>query len=111
MVTSFPWGFRALGLGKTDRDAYVGRYRRYRLVTLYGWDGHRVPFFTSFDPKTGNWIIENQGVDPDILIDNDPVKKMGTVKTNSLTVPSGGHERTPETANHFREFDTETFSK
>ena len=35
----------------------------------------RVPFFTSFDPKTGNWIIENQGVDPDILIDNDPVKE------------------------------------
>ena len=35
----------------------------------------RVPFFTSFDPKTGSWIIENHGVDPDILIDNDPVKE------------------------------------
>ena len=25
--------------------------------------------------KTGQWIIENHGVDPDILIDNDPVKE------------------------------------
>ena len=31
--------------------------------------------FTSYDPKTGNWIIENHGVDPDILIDNDPIKE------------------------------------
>ena len=35
----------------------------------------RVPFFTSYDAKTGQWIIENHGVDPDILIDNDPVKE------------------------------------
>ena len=35
----------------------------------------RVPFFTSYDPKTGEWIIENHGVDPDILIDNDPAKE------------------------------------
>ena len=28
-----------------------------------------------YDPKTGKWIIENHGVDPDILIDNDPVKE------------------------------------
>ena len=35
----------------------------------------RVPFFTSYDPKTGQWIIENHGVDPDILIDNDPAKE------------------------------------
>ena len=35
----------------------------------------RVPFFTSYDPKTGSWIVENHGVDPDILIDNDPIKE------------------------------------
>ena len=35
----------------------------------------RVPFFTSYDAKTGQWIIENHGVDPDIVIDNDPVKE------------------------------------
>ena len=35
----------------------------------------RVPFFTNYDRKTGKWIVENHGVDPDILIDNDPVKE------------------------------------
>jgi len=34
-----------------------------------------VPFFTNYDVKTGNWIVENHGVDPDILIDNDPIKE------------------------------------
>ena len=33
----------------------------------------RVPFFTNFDAKTGQWIVENHGVDPDIVIDNDPI--------------------------------------
>ena len=72
----FPWGFRALGLGKL-----IGTRTWGGIVGISGslpyMDGTdiRVPFFTSFDPKTGNWIIENQGVDPDILIDNDPVKE------------------------------------
>lgn len=29
----------------------------------------------NYDAKTGQWIVENHGVDPDILIDNDPVKE------------------------------------
>ena len=32
-----------------------------------------VPMSTSYDPKTGDWIIENHGVDPDIWVDNDPL--------------------------------------
>ena len=35
----------------------------------------RVPFFTNYDAKTGQWIVENHGVDPDIVIDNDPVQE------------------------------------
>ena len=35
----------------------------------------RVPFFTNYDAKTGQWIVENHGVDPDILLDNDPIKE------------------------------------
>ena len=72
----FPWGFRALGLGKL-----IGTRTWGGIVGISGslpyMDGTdiRVPFFTSFDPKTGSWIIENHGVDPDILIDNDPVKE------------------------------------
>ncbi|WP_029903065.1 S41 family peptidase [Prevotella sp. 10(H)] len=72
----FPWGFRALGLGKL-----IGTRTWGGIVGISGsmpyMDGTdiRVPFFTSFDAKTGDWIIENHGVDPDILIDNDPIKE------------------------------------
>lgn len=72
----FPWGFRALGLGKL-----IGTRTWGGVIGISGslpyMDGTdiRVPFFTSYDPKTGNWIIENHGVDPDILIDNDPLKE------------------------------------
>ncbi|MDR2951036.1 MAG: PDZ domain-containing protein [Prevotella sp.] len=72
----FPWGFRALGLGKL-----IGTRTWGGIVGISGSmpfiDGTdiRVPFFTSYDAKTGQWIIENHGVDPDILIDNDPIKE------------------------------------
>ena len=72
----FPWGFRALGLGKL-----VGTRTWGGIIGISGslpyMDGTdiRVPFFTCYDAKTGEWIIENHGVDPDILIDNDPVKE------------------------------------
>ena len=72
----FPWGFRALSLGKL-----IGTRTWGGIIGISGplpyMDGTdiRVPFFTSYDPKTGNWIIENHGVDQDILIDNDPIKE------------------------------------
>lgn len=72
----FPWGFQALGLGKL-----IGTRTWGGIVGISGslpyMDGTdiRVPFFTSYDPKSGQWIIENHGVDPDIVIDNDPIKE------------------------------------
>ncbi len=72
----FPWGFRALGLGKL-----IGTRTWGGIVGISGplpyMDGTdiRVPFFTSFDVKTGQWIIENYGVAPDIEIDNDPIRE------------------------------------
>ncbi|MDR2234155.1 MAG: PDZ domain-containing protein [Tannerella sp.] len=72
----FPWGFRALGLGKL-----IGTRTWGGIIGISGSlpfiDGTdlRVPFFTSYDAKTGQWIIENHGVDPDIQIDNDPIKE------------------------------------
>lgn len=72
----FPWGFRALGLGKL-----IGTRTWGGIIGISGslpyMDGTdiRVPFFTSYDAKTGEWIIENHGVDPDILIDNDPIRE------------------------------------
>lgn len=72
----FPWGFRELGLGKLigtrTWGGIVGISSSIRFID--GTD-MRVPFFTSYSPKTGEWIIENYGVDPDIVIDNDPYKE------------------------------------
>ncbi|HRO07952.1 MAG TPA: PDZ domain-containing protein [Saprospiraceae bacterium] len=74
----FPWGFKALGLGKL-----IGTRTWGGIIGISGSlpfiDGTdiRVPFFTSYDAKTGEWIIENHGVDPDIVIDNDPIKEWG----------------------------------
>ena len=71
----FPWGFRALGIGKL-----IGTRTWGGIVGISGSlpfiDGTdiRVPFFTSYN-MDGEWMIENHGVDPDILIDNDPVKE------------------------------------
>ena len=72
----FPWSFRANGLGEL-----IGTRTWGGIVGISGslpyMDGTdiRVPFFTNYDSKTGEWIIENHGVDPDIVVDNDPVKE------------------------------------
>ncbi len=72
----FPWRFKAEGLGKL-----IGTRTWGGIVGISGplqyMDGTdiRVPFFTNYDPNTGDWIVENHGVDPDILIDNDPIKE------------------------------------
>ena len=72
----FPWSFKANGLGEL-----IGTRTWGGIVGISGslqyMDGTdiRVPFFTNYDAKTGQWIIENHGVDPDIEIDNDPVKE------------------------------------
>jgi len=72
----FPWSFKANNLGTV-----IGTRTWGGIVGISGplpyMDGTdvRVPFFTNYDRKTGKWIVENHGVDPDILIDNDPVKE------------------------------------
>ena len=72
----FPWGFKANNLGTV-----IGTRTWGGIVGIGGslpyMDGTdvRVPGSTSFDPNTGEWIIENYGVDPDIVLDNDPIKE------------------------------------
>ena len=72
----FPWGFKANNLGTV-----IGTRTWGGIVGIGGslpyMDGTdvRVPGSTSFDPNTGDWIIENYGVDPDIVLDNDPIKE------------------------------------
>ena len=70
----FPWSFKANKLGTV-----IGTRTWGGIVGISGplpyVDGTdvRVPFFTNYDAATGQWIVENHGVDPDILLDNDPV--------------------------------------
>lgn len=72
----FPWSFKANKIGTV-----IGTRTWGGIVGISGslpyMDGTdiRVPMFTNYDAKTGQWIIENHGVDPDILIDNDPIRE------------------------------------
>ena len=70
----FPWSFKANNLGTV-----IGTRTWGGIVGISGplpyVDGTdvRVPFFTNYDAASGEWIVENHGVDPDIELDNDPV--------------------------------------
>jgi tricorn protease len=72
----FPWSFKANKIG-----TIIGTRTWGGIVGISGslqyMDGSdvRVPFFTNYDAETGKWIVENHGVDPDIVVDNDPVKE------------------------------------
>ena len=72
----FPWSFKANDLGTV-----IGTRTWGGIVGISGSlpyiDGTdvRVPFFTNYDAKTGEWIVENHGVDPDIVLDNNPIKE------------------------------------
>ena len=76
----FPWSFKATGLGEL-----IGTRTWGGIVGISGslpyMDGTdiRVPFFTNYDVKTGEWIIENHGVDPDIYVENDPIKEQAGI--------------------------------
>lgn len=68
----FPYGFRKLGIGKL-----IGTRSWGGIVGISGsetyLDGQdvRTPFFTSYSTD-GEWIIENHGVEPDIVVDINP---------------------------------------
>lgn len=72
----FPWSFKANKLGTV-----IGTRTWGGIIGISGplpyMDGTdvRVPFFTNYDATTGEWIVENHGVDPDIVIDNDPLRE------------------------------------
>lgn len=76
----FPWSFKANQLGTV-----IGTRTWGGIVGISGslpyMDGTdiRVPFFTNYDAKTGQWIVENHGVDPDILLDNDPIQEQAGI--------------------------------
>lgn len=71
----FPYQFKKLKIGKTIGMRSWGGVVGIRgsLPFIDGGD-LRKPEFAPFD-ENGNWVIEGHGVDPDIIIDNDPYKE------------------------------------
>src|SRR5262249_7285951 len=77
----------------SDGDLFPYQFRQYKLGPLVGkrsWGGVvgirgslpiadggylMKPEFSRFDVEGKTWIIEGHGVDPDIVVDNDPAKE------------------------------------
>lgn len=81
----FPWSFQANNLGTS-----IGTRTWGGIVGISGSLPYmdntdvRVPFFTNYDAKTGEWIVENHGVDPEIVLDNDPIKEQAGIDEQLL---------------------------
>jgi len=81
----------------SDGDIFPYRFRKYNLGKLIGkrsWGGVvgirgtlplldggflNRPEFSRYDVDGKSWIMEGHGVDPDIVVDNDPAKEFGGV--------------------------------
>jgi len=77
----------------SDGDIFAYRFKKYKLGPLIGkrtWGGvvgirgtlplldggfMNKPEFSRYDEETDSWIMEGHGVDPDIVVDNDPAKE------------------------------------
>jgi tricorn protease len=76
----FPWQFKHYGLGKLIGKRSWGGVVGIRgtLPLLDGGSLNR-PEFSRYDIAGKEWIIEGHGVDPDIVVDNDPAKEFAGV--------------------------------
>jgi tricorn protease len=72
----FPYRFKKIGLGKTIGKRSWGGVDGIRgsLPLLDGGFLNK-PEFTIFDADGKGWIVEGHGVDPDIVVDNDPAEE------------------------------------
>jgi tricorn protease len=76
----FPYRFKKADLGKL-----VGKRTWGGVVGIRGTlpllDGGFLnkPEFSRYDPEGKGWVIEGHGVDPDIIVDNDPAKEFSGV--------------------------------
>ncbi|VTS05705.1 S41 family peptidase [Tuwongella immobilis] len=86
----------------SDGDIFPYRFKHYKLGTLIGkrsWGGTvgirgTLPFldggtlnrpeFSRFGVDGKTWIIEGYGVDPDIVVDNDPAKEFAGIDEQLL---------------------------
>jgi tricorn protease len=100
----FPFQFKQYGLGKLIGKRSWGGVVGIRgtLPLLDGGTLNR-PEFSRFDVEGKEWIIEGKGVEPDLVVDNDPAKEyagedqqldaaiahiMEELKTKELKIPA-----------------------
>lgn len=68
-----PWMFRYFGMGKIIGTRTMGAQTGIQEDrTLMNGGGVTAPGYRRFDRKTGELLIENKGVAPDITVDNTP---------------------------------------
>ena len=72
----FPYRFRAHHIGKLiGKRSWGGVVGIRESLPLVDGGDLRKPEFSRYDLEGKKWIIEGHGVDPDIVIDNDPAKE------------------------------------
>ncbi|HEY1380777.1 MAG TPA: S41 family peptidase [Gemmataceae bacterium] len=72
----FPYRFRQEGLGKLiGKRSWGGVVGIRNSLPLVDGGTLNRPEFSRYDVAGKEWIIEGHGVDPDIVVDNDPAKE------------------------------------
>jgi tricorn protease len=72
----FPYRFKALGLGKLiGKRTWGGVIGIRESLPLADGGQFFKPEFAPYSKDGKQWIIEGHGVDPDIVVDNDPAKE------------------------------------
>ncbi len=72
----FPYQFKKLGIGKSIGTRTWGGVVGIRgSLPFIDGGGLRKPEFAPFDNEGKKWIIEGEGVEPDIFVENDPAKE------------------------------------
>ena len=72
----FPYRFKTLGLGKLiGKRTWGGVVGIRNPLPLVDGGNQFKPEFAPYSKEGKGWIIESHGVDPDIVVDNDPAKE------------------------------------
>jgi tricorn protease len=72
---AFPFFFRQQGVGPViGMRTWGGLVGISHSLPLMDGGNVTMPDFGMYDPKTGQWLVENHGVDPDIEVENAPDK-------------------------------------
>ncbi len=72
----FPYRFKSLGLGKLiGKRTWGGVIGIRNSLPLADGGNFFKPEFAPYSREGKGWVIEGHGVDPDIVVDNDPTKE------------------------------------